>query len=200
VIHLSPASLRPREIYDLLTSLIVPRAIAWVSTRDSSGHTNLAPFSYFTGLGSDPPMITIGIANRRDGARKDTLRLAKETGVMCVNLVEEHDASRMNASSGEVPADVSEIDLLGIETEECHSIPCVRVKSSRAALECKLVDVHEYGNKVRVNLVVAEVIHFAIADELNDVDSRANAIHPVARLQGSWYAKLGDRFQLERPK
>ena len=67
-------------------------------------------------------------------------------------------------------------------------------------MECKLVDVHEYGNKVRVNLVVAEVVHFTLADELADVDARAHAIAPVARLQGNWYAKLGERFQLERPK
>jgi flavin reductase (DIM6/NTAB) family NADH-FMN oxidoreductase RutF len=194
--HLPAGSLRPREVYDLLTSLVVPRPIAWVSTRDAQGRTNLAPFSYFTGLGSDPPMVTIGIADRKGGVHKDTVRIAKETGVLCINLVEEHDVERMNASSGDYPEHVSEIDALAIETVPCTAIDCVRVASSRAALECKLVDVHPYGNKVRVNLVVAEVVAFDIADDIAD----SNDVKPLARLHGAMYAKLGERFRLDRPK
>lgn len=194
--HLPSSSLRPREIYDLLTSLVVPRPIAWVSTMDKSGRTNLAPFSYFTGLGSDPPMVTIGIADRKGGVSKDTVRNAKETGVLCINLVEEHDLARMNASSGDYAPEVSEIDALGIETEPCVSIAGVRVKSSRAALECKLVDVHSYGAKVRVNLVVCEVVAFSLDEAIKD----SNDVKPLARLHGAWYARLGERTHLERPK
>jgi len=145
VTHLQ--GLHPRDAYALLTALIVPRPIAWVSTKDAQGRTNLAPFSYFNGVGSDPPMVTISISDRRDGTFKDTVRIAKETGVLCINLVEEHDADRMNASSAELPPHASEIDALAIETEPCTAIDCVRVKSSRAAFECKLVDHHRYGNR-----------------------------------------------------
>jgi flavin reductase (DIM6/NTAB) family NADH-FMN oxidoreductase RutF len=201
------SSLRASECYALLTSIVVPRPIAWVSTRDPSGHTNLAPFSYFTGLGSDPPMITIGISNKRDGSLKDTLRIAKQTGVFCINLVEEHDAQRMNASSGEYAPDVSEIDTLQIDTEPCVAIDSVRVKSARAHLECKLVDVHPYGRKVRVNLVVGEIVHFHVADELLEASvARASApasaslVKPLARLGDRFYAKLGERVEMLRPK
>lgn len=208
--ELPSSSLRPRDCYALLTSLIVPRPIAWVSTQDAAGRTNLAPFSYFTGLGSDPPMITLGIAQRRDGTDKDTVRIARETGVFCVNLVEEHDAERMNASSADLPAGQSEIDALGIATVPCVAIAGVRVASARAALECRWVDVHRYGRKVAVNLVVAEVLHFHVDDGLLSADASgappgaapaasAELIRPLARMGDRYYARLGERLSLKRP-
>jgi flavin reductase (DIM6/NTAB) family NADH-FMN oxidoreductase RutF len=202
----SASSLRSRDCYALLTSLIVPRPIAWVSTMDATGATNLAPFSYFTGLGSDPPMVTLGIAQRRDGTDKDTVRIARATGVLCINLVEEHDAERMNASSAELPAGHSEIDALRIATMPCAAIAGVRVASARAALECRLVDVHRYGRRVAVNLLVAEVVHFFVADGLLSdrvegapLAASPDAIRPLARLGDRFYAKLGERVQMQRP-
>lgn len=189
------SSLHPRDAYSLLTGLIVPRPIAWVTTQDASGHTNLAPFSYFTGLGSDPPMLTLGIGDKKDGP-KDTLRIASATGVLCVNLVEEHDVVAMNASSREYPADVSELEALSIATLPCTVITGVRVASARAAMECRVLDVHTYGARVKVNLVVCEVVCFHHDEAVKD----DREIAPVARLGGPRYAKLGERFALERPK
>ena len=85
---LAADALHVRDVYALMTSLVVPRPIGWVSTQDASGCANLAPFSYFSALGSDPPMLTLGIADKR-GTAKDTLRNIRDTGVFCVNLVEE---------------------------------------------------------------------------------------------------------------
>ncbi len=195
VVTLLARDVHPRDAYALLTSLIVPRPIAWVSTMDAQGHTNLAPFSYFTGLGSDPPMLTLGIGDKKDGP-KDTLRIARASGVLCVNLVEEHDAVRMNASSREYPPEESEIDALAIETVPCTAIAGVRVKSSRAAFECKVLDVHTYGSKLKVNLVVCEVVCFHHDEAIHSDDD----VQPIARLGGPRYAKLGERFSLERPK
>lgn len=204
--ELSSSSLRPRDCYALLTSLVVPRPIAWVSTQDATGRTNLAPFSYFTGLGSDPPMITLGISQRRDGSDKDTVRIARETGVLCVNLVEEHDAERMNQSAAELPASQSEIDAQGIATLPCAAIAGVRVASARAALECRLVEVHRYGRKVAVNLLVAEVLHFHVDDGLLSAPTPGappaaspELIRPLARLGDRFYARLGERLRMERP-
>ncbi|MCC7111910.1 MAG: flavin reductase family protein [Deltaproteobacteria bacterium] len=204
--ELSSSSLRPRDCYALLTSLVVPRPIAWVSTQDATGRTNLAPFSYFTGLGSDPPMITLGISQRRDGSDKDTVRIARETGVLCVNLVEEHDAERMNQSAAELPAGQSEIDAQGIATLPCAAIAGVRVASARAALECRLVEVHRYGRKVAVNLLVAEVLRFHVDDGLLSAPTPGappaaspELIRPLARLGDRFYARLGERLRMERP-
>lgn len=203
---LRSSALRPRQAYDLLTSLVVPRPIAWVSTRDATGHVNLAPFSYFTGLGSDPPMVTLGISDHRDGRAKDTLRIARDTGVLCISLVEEHDVERMNATSVELPSEVSEPVALGIEMQACAEIPCARVATARAALECRLVDVHAYGRQVRVNLLVCEVVAFHLDETLLDEDDAEGAVRasphrvqPVSRLGQTWYARLGERFALVRP-
>jgi flavin reductase (DIM6/NTAB) family NADH-FMN oxidoreductase RutF len=200
VIEIDAAALHPRDAYALLTSFIVPRAIAWVTTMEPSGHTNIAPFSYFTGLGGDPPMITLAILDRKDGP-KDTLRIARATGALCVHLVEEHDAQRMNATSGDYPPDVSEATTLAIDTVPCTRIAGRRIASARAALECTLVDVHTYGRKQRANLVVAEVVYAHVADEITSngtIDPRK--VSPVARLGGPTYATLAERFTMERPK
>lgn len=197
------STLRRREAYALLTSVIVPRAIGFVSTKDGQGRTNVAPFSYFTGLGSDPPMLTLGIAHHRDGRPKDTLRAVKETGVFCVNLVEEPIAEQMNQASGEYPPDVSEFDVTGLTPVPCVAIECVRVGESRAALECRLVDVHEYGRTGRVSLVVGEVVHAYLHDDIvaeGATTADPRKMHPVARLGGPYYARLGEIFEMQRPK
>lgn len=195
--------LRRGQAYALMTSFIVPRAIAFISTRDPRGHTNVAPFSYFTGLGSDPPMLMLGISNKRDGSEKDTLRIARETGVFCVNLVEEPLARLMVQASGDYPPEVSELELLQLEAEPCQVIECVRVKASRASVECRLVDVHTYGRKAKTNVVVGEVVHASFAEEILNEDGFTldpRKIDPVARLEGIHYARLGQRFEMARPK
>lgn len=199
------AELRRRDAYALMTSFIVPRAIGFVSTQDESGHTNVAPFSYFTGLGSDPPMCMFGIANRKDGSEKDTLRIARETGVLCVNLVEAELTERMVQASGDYPPDVSEFTRTGLTPVPCSAIDCVRVAESRASVECRLVDVHTYGREAKTNVVVVEALLAHIADELLDEDAPApridpHKITPVARLGGSHYALLGTRLEHARPK
>lgn len=195
------SSLRTRDVYAWLTSVIVPRPIAWVSTRSSRGIENLAPYSYFSGLASSPPLVTLGIANLRDGKEKDTLRNARESGFLCVNIVEEPFVEQMNRTSGDFPSDVSEFHETGLTSTACTAIPCVRVAESRVAMECRLVDVHPYGNGPGVNLVVAEVIHLHVADELIEDGTIADdRLRPVARLGGTAYAGIGNAFHLPRPK
>ena len=189
-----------RDAYALLTGLVVPRPIAWVSTMDDKGHVNLAPFSYFSAVGSDPPMVSISIAARGDGTDKDTLRLIKQTGFFCVNLAEEADDVAVNDTSAELAPEVSEAERFGVATVPCVKIPGVRVKSSRAALECRFVEVHRYGRRLKVNLVIGEVLHVFVDDALLDqgvIDPHKMA--PIARLGGANYAALGRRFSLRRP-
>jgi flavin reductase (DIM6/NTAB) family NADH-FMN oxidoreductase RutF len=175
-----------------------------VSTCDKNGHVNLAPFSYFNALASDPMMLTISIARRRDGTDKDSLRIAKETGVFCVNLVEAHDLTRMNQTSAELAPDESEAERFNIETVPCAHIAGVRIQSARAAFECTLKDVHVYGNKAAVSLVVGEVKGVYVDDAIYagfiaTGGVGADVVDPVARLGGANYAMLGQRLTVPRP-
>jgi flavin reductase (DIM6/NTAB) family NADH-FMN oxidoreductase RutF len=199
--HLPAATLTPRDAYAWLTGLVVPRPIAWITTVDENGHVNLAPFSYFNALASDPPMVTVAFATRRDGSDKDTLRLLQKTGRCCVNLVEEGDLDRMNATSADLPADESEAARYGIDVVRCDNFDGVRVASARAALSCVLVDVHRYGRKQKVGLAVLEVTGFFVDDTLLDEQGRLvpERLRPVARLGGNAYALPGPHTSRERP-
>ena len=200
--EISASALGIRDTYNLMTSLVVPRPIAWVSTRSESMVTNLAPFSYFNGVGSDPPMVFLSIGNQRDGTEKDTLRNIRETGVYCIHLVEETWAEKMNLTSGTFRPDESEFDLAGLDCVPCQSINGVRILGARACMECKLIETHTYGRRSKNHVVIGEVCHFFIDDKIvgptnNSVDP--HKIEPLARLGGPNYATLGKRFSLERP-
>jgi flavin reductase (DIM6/NTAB) family NADH-FMN oxidoreductase RutF len=198
------ASLAPRDAYALLTSLVVPRPIAWITTADGD-HINVAPFSFFNALGSDPPMLTVSFAARRDGSDKDTLRLLRKTGHCCVHVVEEGALDAMNLTSAELPADESEAVRFGLATLPCARIPGVRLAAARAGMECRLVDVHRYGRNQAVGLAVLEVVAFFVADALcvagaAPVRVDGEQLRPVARMGGNGYAFVGARPTRERPQ
>ncbi len=195
------SALDTRHAYALLTTTIVPRPIAWVSTTDGQGHVNLAPFSYFQALCSDPPLLTISITAPRGGGQKDTLRLMNATGHFAVHLVEQHDLARMNATAVELPPDQSEAVFVGVETVPWPDLPVQRITSSRVAFACKLVDQHHYGRGQPVTLVVGEIIGVWLDPAVVD-DSGAvlgDVLQPAARMGGAGYAFLGARPSLPRP-
>ena len=195
------AALDVRAAYAFLTTTIVPRPIAWISTTDGHGHINLAPFSYFQALCSDPPLLTVSIATPRGGGQKDTLRLMNETGFFAVHLVEEHDLARMNETAIELPPDESEAAYANIDTTPWPGLPLVRITSSRVAFACKLVDQHHYGRSQPVTLVVGEIIAtWTDPAILQDGVVVGERLRPVARMGGPNYAFLGERPSLQRPQ
>jgi flavin reductase (DIM6/NTAB) family NADH-FMN oxidoreductase RutF len=199
--ELDATRLSPKDAYAWLTTVVVPRPIGWIATVDGD-HVNLAPFSYFNALGSDPPMVTVAIADGRGGGPKDTLRLLRGHGSFVVNLVEEHDLERMNQTSTELPPDVSEAATFQIAT-----VPFgdgVRVESARVALCCRVVDEHRYGRAKRVTLVVAEVTRIWASDDILQRDGGSvvvdgSALRPVGRLEGASYALGARRVAVPRP-
>lgn len=222
--YLDAAALRASQNYALLTSLVVPRPIAWVSTQSTTGTHNLAPFSYFSGIGSDPPMISISIADKiihggadantganTSATRKDTLRNIEETGVFCINLVEEMHLTSMNQTSADYAVDVDEFGIVGLPKEVCQQIPCVRIQSARAALECRLLEIHRYGRRQTTNLVIGEIVGFYLDESIlsaqnteqknhNEYTVDMQQLRPVARLGQTWFATLGQYISLSRPK
>ena len=134
-----PQILGQRETYKLLIGCVVPRPIAWVSTIDLAGVLNLAPFSFFNAIGSNPPAISISISYA-DAAnpRKDTLRNISDTGEFVVNIVDEDLAQAMNATSANYPPNVDEFEIAGLSAAPCIAVRPPRVDGAPVSLECKL--------------------------------------------------------------
>ncbi len=199
--QIDPRDYDARRIYQLMTSVVVPRPIAWVSSLSRDGVLNLAPFSYFNAVTSTPPLISISVGRRR-GQRKDTAHNASSTREFVVNIVTEANLAAMNDTSGDYPPEVNEFEVAALTP-----IPSVRVKPPRVAeapvqLECRTREIFELSPGI-VDLVIGEVVMFHVADELpidGDLHIPGGALRAVARLGGSDYATLGEIKSLPRPR
>jgi flavin reductase (DIM6/NTAB) family NADH-FMN oxidoreductase RutF len=194
-----------------MTGIIVPRPVALVSTLDRNGVANLAPFSFFTGVGSNPPTVlfcpvvrTISTAasEAKPDLRKDTLRNVEETGEFVVNVVSEAIAAAANATAAEVPPEVDEFVLSGLTPQPSQVVRPARVAESPAQMECKLLQViytgHEPGSGV---IVLGEIVRFHVLSTLVE-DFRVDpaGLDAVGRMAGNTWARTRDRIELIRPK
>jgi flavin reductase (DIM6/NTAB) family NADH-FMN oxidoreductase RutF len=138
--QLDPSILSHADNYKLLTNLVVPRPIAWVSTQSTDGVVNLAPFSFFNVVGSNPPYIIISISEN-EGQPKDTARNILDSGAFVVNLVTEDLFDAMNISAADFPSEQSELEAGKLHTAPSVQIKAPRVAEAQASLECKLFSV-----------------------------------------------------------
>jgi flavin reductase (DIM6/NTAB) family NADH-FMN oxidoreductase RutF len=177
--------------YKLLVGIVVPRPIAWITTMSRSGIVNAAPFSCYTFVCNDPPMLAINIG-RRDGDLKDTARNIVETAEFVVNIVTEGLIASMHATSTECAPDLSEVEALQLATHASRDIRPPRLSASPINLECRLDQVLELG-RLRNSLILGEIVRFHISDDLYDEDKVDSVqLRPLARLAGRKYAMLGE--------
>lgn len=197
---LLPAELSPSRNYFLLTSLLVPRPIAWVTSRSPAGVVNVAPFSFYGGISGNPPILGLGISRRADGSRKDTARNAIETGEFVVHLSERDQLEAMVGSSAELAPDQSEAEALGLELTDSHQLGVPALAAARVRMECRLYGHHEVGNGP-VDFLMGEVVAFVLADGLLDEAGRVreDQLQPISRLGGNLYATVEHRFTMQRP-
>lgn len=153
------------DAYRVMTALVVPRPIAWVSTRSADGVDNLAPFSFFTVASGTPPMVLFVSVGRTD-----TLDNAVATGEFVVNVASEQAADLVNATSGHYAADTSEAEALGVRLEDCVAVRPRRVADSPASMECRLASTQPMGDST---IVVGEVLRMSVRDDVLDGE------HPV---------------------
>jgi flavin reductase (DIM6/NTAB) family NADH-FMN oxidoreductase RutF len=210
--HEQPAAdLSVADAYRLMTDLVAPRPIAWVSTVDGEGRPNLAPFSYFQAVCSRPPTIVLGIAWHPNGRPKDTLANILETGELTINHVSESLTERMNASSAAFPHGVSEWERCGVDSAPAVAVAPRRVADAHGGLECRLTHAIPLGVDGRgvpsSTLVVAEVVHVWVAAGLLERDERgrllpieAAKLAAVGRLGGIGYTTTAGHFDLARPR
>jgi flavin reductase (DIM6/NTAB) family NADH-FMN oxidoreductase RutF len=186
------SDLTGREPYFLLTGLVVPRPIAWVSTLSADGTPNLAPHSYFNIISSAPPIVHF-----TSSGEKDSLRNCRATGEFVVNIVSHDLVEPMNLTAADFPPEVNEFDWAQLEAAPSTRVEPPRVARAKAALECRVVDVVSKGNG---NMVFGEVVHFVVDDAIwRDGRVDPELLAPLGRLAGTAYSAPGKVFKLPRP-
>lgn len=209
------ASLRARDVYRLMTSIVAPRPIAWVSTLDAQGQANLAPFSYFQAVCSRPPTVVLGIGWRADGRPKDTLANILARREFTISHVSHAQVADMNATSADVEPDVDEWTLTGssphnrLAAVPSQRVAPPRVQGAATALECRLTHAIPLGagptGTPSSTLVVGEVVGFVVRRDLLARDERGSlqaldpeALDSVGRMGGIAYTRTA-AFSLPRP-
>ena len=188
-------SLSPEATYRLLSGVVVPRPIAWVTTLSDTGVLNLAPFSCFTFVSSTPPLLGINIGRKR-GARKDTSINIHAMREFVVNIGHAGQMHAMHESSAEHPPEVSEAELLGLATLAGTTVRTPRLADVPVSMECRLERVIEFG-ATGAEFMVGEVTMFHLRDGLwRDGKVDTKALDPVCRIGGPNYATLGDIITL----
>ena len=194
-------ALPARERYKLMVSTVVPRPIAWVVTADAEGRLNAAPYSFFGLLSDDPPILSVGIAPRPDGALKHTLLNIEARREFTVCLVSDATAEAMNVTAADVPAGVDEVALAGLTPLPSTRIGVPRIAESPVAMECVVHDLLHLGRRVAV---LGRILALHVHDDCVLDASRRYIDTPkldlVGRMHGeSAYSRIRDRFDLARP-
>jgi flavin reductase (DIM6/NTAB) family NADH-FMN oxidoreductase RutF len=185
--------------YKLLSSLVVPRPISFITTVNDRGVVNAAPYSFFNVFSEDPPLVVIGIGRRSDGTLKDTALNIEANGDFVVNLVDEGIAHAMNIAATDFPPEQSEIDPAGLDLVPSSLVTPPRIAQAPAALECRNHTTLLVATDRR--LVVGEVLTVHTKEGLVDpANLRLNldAYRPVGRLFANLYCRTRDTFELVR--
>jgi len=188
-----------RDRYKLLAGVVVPRPIALVTTVDPEGRINAAPFSFFNAMGSDPPLVVLGIGDRAGGVPKDTARNIRATRQFVVNLVDETIARRMNVCAVDFASGTDELACAGFTPAPSVDVRPPRIVESPVNLECRELQSIEFGQN---RVIMGEVLRLHVRDDAVDphrLHVHADKLRLIARMHGvGWYARTSDLFQMDR--
>ena len=202
LLSIDPTQNTERENYKFLIGSIIPRPIAFVTTISKDGVLNGAPFSYFNIVSSNPPMISLSI-QRISGRQKDTARNIIESKQFVVHIVDEQNVGKINKTAASLPPDQSEIELSNLTPVESTKISVPGVKEAKIRMECSLEHSLELGGLdiPGCDFIIGKVVQFHIENDIYEngrIDPRGLAA--ISRLAGNNYAKIGEIFEIERPK
>jgi flavin reductase (DIM6/NTAB) family NADH-FMN oxidoreductase RutF len=190
-VEIDPGTLAAEASYRLLTGIVVPRPVAWVTTQSAAGVINLAPFSAFTFVAPKPPMLAISIGHK-DGTYKDTARNILATEEFVIHIADRPLTEAVHLSSVEHPPEISEVDRLGLAVAPCTRLRVPRLRDVPIAMECRLRHCLEFGD-TRSRLLVGEVVMFHCREGLvQDGKIDTQRLDPICRLAGPRYATLGE--------
>ncbi len=196
--------LSPNAVYFNIIQTLVPRPIAWVLSENAGGSFNLAPFSYFNAVSSNPPLMMVSVGKKPDGSHKDTRINIEQRRDFVIHIPHFEMLEAMNESSATLPADVSELEQLGLETEPMEGSRLPRIRGSRIAFACECYQIQEIGGTPQ-SMILGRVNSLYIDDEITSKDGKGrlkvhtDRLQPVARLGASEYMKCGEILTLSRP-
>jgi len=203
--HIDLRDLSPSQVYFNMIQTLIPRPIAWVLSENAGGSYNLAPFSYFNAVCSDPPLVMISVGKQMDGSHKDTRVNIEARKEFVIHISHREQLEAMNASSATLPPDVSEVEELGLATTSMEGSRLPRLKESRVAYACELHEILEIGNGPQ-SVILGRVNGIYIDDSIAAVHEKgrlkvdAAALDPIGRLGASEYVTFGDVVRVARPK
>ena len=205
MINLSASELSPHEQYKLLSGSIIPRPIAWITTQNTAGLINLAPFSFTTGISNQLPLLSVAILRERQ-APKDTAAnlLARHEAV--VHMVSTDLTKAMNQTAARLAPDQSELTLIDLPLIPSTEIQVPGLQAARIRFETSLyqyVPIRNAAGIIMTDLFILEIRQFHFAEAVLDLPTlhvNPTDLAPIARLAGPNYAELGRTFTLRRPK
>ncbi len=187
----------PPERYKLLLATVLPRPIAWITTKDANGAVNAAPFSFFNVFGNDPATVGIGIGSKSPGEPKDTRANIRINEQFVVNLVSFELAQEMRVTSIPFPKGVEEPKEAKLELvpSECVSVP--RIARAPISMECTFMQEVRLGS---FSLVLGQILLMHVQDDaitdLQRLYIDASKLDLIGRMEGGWYTKTTDRFEM----
>jgi flavin reductase (DIM6/NTAB) family NADH-FMN oxidoreductase RutF len=203
MISIDPRALDPAQVYRVLIGSVVPRPIAFVSTLHDNGAVNVAPYSFFNAVSSNPMAVMFSVGFKSNGDKKDTLINIERSREFVVNTVGEWMVEPMNFCSAEFPYGVSELEHVGLSALRSEVVAPPRVKESPVHFECRLMHAIQVGKAEAgaSTVVIGEVVKCHVDSRAwNDGKPSVDVLQPVARLGGIGYSTIESMFELERAK
>ncbi len=192
------------QTYFTMTQTIMPRPIAWVLSENEDASLNLAPFSYFNAVCTDPPLVMVSINLQDDGSEKDTLRNIRERSQFVIHIASDNQLDVLNQSSATLAPGESEVIASGLPTTAFEGYHMPRLSDCKIALMCERHQTQAIGNKGQT-LLFAEIKEIYLADDCAEVNEKsrlkvlADKVQPLARLGAGEYASFGEIMNASRP-
>ena len=200
--HFDFTHLAKAEVYRLLTHTVIPRPIAWVLTENESDGYNLAPFSYFNMVSSDPGLLMISVGQKRDGSKKDTWANIERRRRCVIHIASGQQLAAVNETARSLPAEESELAAIDASLSEEPGFSMPRLSACAVAFDCQLYDLHLLGSGPQA--VIYLQVKAAYVAEAVFVDGQtvpdAQTLDPLARLGAEDYAQLGTLTGVTRPR
>lgn len=197
-------NLSANQVYHCMTQTLVPRPIAWVLSDNGTVESyNLAPFSYFTAVSSNPPLVMLSIGKKADGSDKDTTVNIKQAKYCVVHIASASQAAQVTESARSLAHGESELALLQLPICEFADFRLPRLKDAPIAMACELYDIQSVGNTPQA-MILLKVLHLYIDDKVATVNQQrvevnSNLLNPLGRLGGGEYWANGSSFSIARP-